>query len=127
MRMFNKERRQHPRHGVEAKIRLSHASFGDIDAVSHDISDRGLFVLSSNLPHLPKGAHINLQFMDSANPELLFNTRVVRMFEQGIGLVVVDYEYKGQRFKLQTLKKQWELASHDVYTDKISVADELYN
>lgn len=123
MRMFNKERRQFPRHPVTAHIRLSHASFGVIDAHSVDISDSGLFVYSEEIPRLPKGAHINVQFMDSANPDLLFNTRVVRMYENGVGLVVVDYEFKGQRFKLQTLKKQWDIASRDI---RKQAGDDLY-
>ena len=126
MRIFNKERRQYPRFGVNAKIRLSHASFGNIDAMSQDISDNGLFVVAGELPQLPKGAHINVQFLDSSNPELLFNTRVVRMYRQGVGLVVVDYEYRGQRFKLQTLKKQWLLASQDINRAMSRPGDDLY-
>ncbi len=130
MRIFNKDRRQHFRQVVEAKIRLSHASFGSIDSLSHDISDSGLFVVSELLPRLPKGAHINIQFMDSANPQLLFNTRVVRIFERGIGLVIVDYEFNGQRFSIESLKQQWELASADMYNSDAPTAvynDELYN
>ena len=116
MRMFNRERRQFPRHAVESKVRISHASFGVIDATSGNISDSGVCVYSDDIPTLPKGAHINLQFLDSANPDLLFNTRVVRSCEGGVGLVIVDYEYNGQRFSLDTLREQWELASTDVYT-----------
>jgi len=116
MRMFNRERRQHPRHSVDSNVRVSHASFGIVDANSRDISDRGVCIYSDQVPQLPKGAHINLQFLDSANPDLLFNTRVVRVYDQCIGLVIVDYEYNGQRFSLDTLREQWELASADVYT-----------
>jgi len=127
MRMFSKDRRQYPRQRIAANIRLSHASFGTINALSCDISDSGLFVMATNIPDFPKGAHINVQFMDSANPDLLFNTRVVRMYGKGVGLVVVDYEYDGQRFNLDILKEQWELACEDICIDDVYPVDELYN
>ncbi len=105
-----KERRNSPRKRVISSVRISHRLFGDVDGRSRDISDAGLYVVAQNLPNLPKGAHISLQLMDSSNPFIFFNTRVVRMSNNGIGLAIVDYEVDGERFGLDELRRQWMIA-----------------
>lgn len=101
------DRRRCLRNPVYARVRISHSVFGGIDGVTADISDSGVFARHDNLPILPVGSHINLQFLDSANPEIRFNAKVTRQTPKGIGLVLVDYEVNGQRFSINELKKQW--------------------
>jgi hypothetical protein len=86
--------------------------FGEINAITGDISNTGVFVFVAveNKPTLPKGAHIKLQFTSSVYPKVSFNTRVVRVTEEGFGLVFVDYEYGGERFSIDNLKHIW---NHD--------------
>jgi len=113
-----KDRRYSPRKRVISSIRISHQLFGEVDGRSRDISDAGLYVVAQDLPSLPKGAHVSLQLMDSSNPFIFFNTRVVRVSNNGIGLAIVDYEVDGERFRLDELKRQWEVAYPNYYATK---------
>lgn len=110
-----KDRRYSPRKRVISSVRISHQLFGELDGRSRDISDAGLYVFAQQLPNLPKGAHVSLQLMDSSNPFIFFNTRVVRMSTNGVGLAIVDYEVDGERFSLEELKRQWEVAYPNYY------------
>jgi len=103
--MTNK--RQQLRHIVNAPVKLSHSVFGEIMAISGDISNTGVFIMVKDKPLLPKGAHIKLQFLNSVYPNVMFNTRVVRVTDNGFGLVFVDYEYQNQRFEMNELKSIW--------------------
>ena len=110
-----KDRRYSPRKRVISSVRISHQLFGEVDGRSRDISDAGLYIFAQNVPNLPKGAHVSLQLMDSSNPFIFFNTRVVRICNNGIGLAIVDYEVDGERFNLEELKRQWEVAYPNYY------------
>lgn len=103
--MTNK--RQQLRQMVNAPVKLSHSVFGEIMAVTGDISNAGVFIKIDDKPSLPKGAHIKLQFLSSVYPNVIFNTRVVRVTDDGFGLVFVDYEYGGDRFSMKELKYIW--------------------
>lgn len=103
--MTNK--REQLRKIVNAPVKLSHSVFGEIRAITGDISNNGVFVNINNKPTLPKGAHIKLQFLSSVYPNVSFNTRVVRTTDEGFGLVFVDYEYDGERFPMSNLKYIW--------------------
>lgn len=111
------ERRGFPRMAVTARMRVSHSRIGTIEGYSVNISDTGLMLRCVNLPKLPRGAHIGLQMLDSANPGIIFNTRVIHMNESEIGLAIVDYEYQGVRYTLDELRRQWHLSRHDLQSD----------
>lgn len=108
------ERRSFPRIPVTARMRLSHSRIGTIEGYSINISDTGLMLRCHELPKLPRGAHIGLQMLDSANPGIIFNTRVIHMNASEIGLVIVDYEFNGVRFTLAELRRQWRMSSQDM-------------
>jgi len=101
----SRERRNCVRIAVKARLCLSHSTFGVINSHSRDISDSGVFVELKNKPKLPVGAHIKMQMLDSAMPEIVFNVKMERSDEDGIGLSFVDYELNGQRYSLDSLKK----------------------
>ena len=103
--MTNKRKKL--RQMVNAPVKLSHSVFGEITAVTGDISNTGVFIRVDDKPTLPKGAHIKLQFLSSVYPDVSFNTRVVRVTDEGFGLVFVDYEYGGDRFAMNNLKHIW--------------------
>ena len=111
------ERRSFPRMSVTARMRVSHSRIGTIEGYSVNISDTGLLLHCQDLPKLPRGAHIGLQMLDSANPCLIFNTRVIHMSETEIGLAIVDYEFNGSRYTLDELRRQWQISRHDIKTD----------
>lgn len=103
--MTNK--REQLRKIVNAPVKLSHSVFGEIRAITGNISNTGVFVNINDKPTLPKGAHIKLQFLSSVYPDVSFNTRVVRSTDEGFGLVFVDYEFEGERFPMSNLKHIW--------------------
>lgn len=111
-----RDRRKFIRKRVISTVTISHSVFGEVEGHSRDISDNGIFVLAQELPELPKGAHINLQLMDSSNPHVYFNTRVVRLNESGVGLAIVDYEIDGERFSIDELRRQWILSYPERYS-----------
>lgn len=109
------ERRSFPRMSVTARMRVSHSSIGTIEGYSVNISDTGLKLHCSDLPRLPRGAHVGLQMLDSANPGIIFNTRVIHMTESEMGLAIVDYELNGVRFTLDELRRQWNISRDDFH------------
>ena len=100
-----RDRRGCVRIAVKARISLSHSTFGVINSQSRDISDSGVFVELREKPNLPVGAHVKMQMLDSAMPEVVFNVKMERSDEDGIGLSFVDYELNGQRYPMESLKK----------------------
>lgn len=111
------EKRSFPRLSVTARMRVSHSRIGTIEGYSINISDTGLLLRCNDLPKLPRGAHIGLQMLDSANPGIIFNTRVIRMSDSELGLAIVDYEYNGQRYTLDELRRQWQISRTDIKTN----------
>lgn len=111
------EKRSFPRLPVTARMRVSHSRIGTIEGYSINISDTGLLLRCQDLPKLPRGAHIGLQMLDSANPGIIFNTRVIHMTDSELGLAIVDYEYNGQRYTLDELRRRWQISRHDIKTD----------
>jgi hypothetical protein len=108
------ERRSFPRKPIQARIRLNHSRLGTLEGYSSDISDIGLFIELPILPTIPTGAHIALQMLDSVNPGITFNSRVVRVANDGIGVAIVDYEYNGECYTLDELRRQWHVIKEDV-------------
>jgi hypothetical protein len=114
------ERRSFPRMSVTARMRVSHSRIGTIEGFSINISDTGLLLRCQDLPKLPRGAHIGLQMLDSANPGIIFNTRVIHMESAEIGLAIVDYEYNGTRYTLDELRRQWHISRQDIKTEPVA-------
>lgn len=108
------ERRSFPRIPVQARMRVSHSKLGTLEGCSINVSDTGVFMRLSNLPKVPRGAHIGLQMLDSANPGIIFNTRVIHSSETGLGVAIVDYELNGLRYTLDELRRQWHVTKADV-------------
>ena len=102
-----KEKRINLRKLTNARVKVSHSTFGIIRTRTRDISDKGVFVSLKDKPHLPIGAHIKMQFMDSALPELAFNMKVIRNEEDGVALLFIDFELNGQRYDMSELSKHW--------------------
>lgn len=110
----NSERRSFPRVPVQARIRVSHSMIGTIEGQSINISDTGLYVSLANIPKVPRGAHVGLQMLDSVNPGIIFNTRVIHVSNQGLGIAIVDYELDGVRYTLDELRRQWHVSKKDL-------------
>ena len=110
------ERRSFPRVPVRARVRVSHSLIGTIEGKSINISDTGLYVNLENVPKVPRGAHVGLQMLDSVNPGIIFNTRVIHVTDIGLGIAIVDYEFEGVRYTLDELRRQWHITRTDFKT-----------
>lgn len=102
-----REKRASIRKEVRARVRITHSTFGVIRAWTRNISDGGVYVELREKPHLPVGAHIKLQMLDSAMPEIAFNMKVERTDVEGISLSFVDYEMRGERYPMESLRQIW--------------------
>lgn len=114
MAMVGHERRIFPRIPVQARMRVSHSRLGTLEGYSINVSDTGIFLRLSDLPKIPRGAHIGLQMLDSANPGIIFNTRVIHSSDSGLGVAIVDYELNGKRYTLDELRRQWQVSKTDM-------------
>ena len=108
------DRRSFPRVPVQARMRVSHSRLGTLEGYSINVSDTGIFLRLHDLPKIPRGAHIGLQMLDSANPGIIFNTRVIHSSETGLGVAIVDYELNGRRYTLDELRRQWAVSKSDI-------------
>ncbi|MCW9025319.1 MAG: PilZ domain-containing protein [Gammaproteobacteria bacterium] len=102
------EKRSHERVDTVSKVKISHTTFGSRPARTRNISAQGLYIELSDQPHLPVGAHIQLNMLDSVRPDVAFNVKVLRTDKQGVALKFVDYEVAGERFELSELNVHWK-------------------
>ena len=100
------ERRIFTRRLVNARVKLTHGSIGELRGKTRDISDSGVFVAMKPVPKLPVGSHVKMHMLDSKQPNIAFNMKVVRSTADGIGLTFIDYEIEGERFSMDVLRKQ---------------------
>ncbi len=98
-----KERRKHPRNPVKARVNISHGSFGTLNAVTIDISDGGMSVMLESERKIPEGSHLQIRMLDSANPHITFNMKVIRSEGREMGMQFIDYELKGERHRIEEL------------------------
>jgi len=97
------ERRILPRRLVNARVMLVHGSFGELRAVTRDISDSGVFVIINPVPKLPVGSHVKMHMLESKNPAIAFNMKVVRTTKAGVGMMFIDFEISGKRYPMDKL------------------------
>ena len=108
------DRRTFPRVPIQARMRVSHSRLGTLEGYSINVSDTGIFLRLHDVPKVPRGAHVGLQMLDSANPGIIFNTRVIHSSESGLGIAIVDYELNGMRYTLDELRRQWDVSKSDM-------------
>lgn len=111
------DRRSFPRVPIQARMRVSHSRLGTLEGYSINVSDTGIFLRLHDVPKVPRGAHVGLQMLDSANPGIIFNTRVIHSCESGLGIAIVDYELNGMRYTLDELRRQWDVSKSDMPYD----------
>ncbi len=111
------DRRSFPRVPIQARMRVSHSRLGTLEGYSINVSDTGIYLRLHDVPKVPRGAHIGLQMLDSANPGIIFNTRVIHSTSSGLGIAIVDYELNGMRYTLDELRRQWTVSKSDMPTE----------
>lgn len=97
------ERRAYQRIRTGAAVTIRHGSFGTLVATTVDISDGGMQVRLEKQIKIPEGSHLQVNMLNSANPDISFNMKVIRSSQDILGMQLIDYEYEGQRHKLEEL------------------------
>lgn len=97
------ERRKYPRNSVGAPVSISHGSFGVLMATTMDISDGGIRVRLEKTIKIPEGSHLQVKMLNSANPRISFNMKVIRSCGDILGMQFIDYELEGQRHRIEEL------------------------
>ena len=97
------ERRYHSRIRVGTRVSIFHGSFGLLMATTVDISDGGILVRLERDFKIPEGSHLQVKMLNSANPNISFNMKVIRSSANLLGMQFIDYELAGQRHKIEEL------------------------
>ena len=105
---MTKERRIHRRKLINARVLLKHPSVGEHLTYTHDISDGGVFVLLQNTPDLPLASKLDMQLLDSGQPDVVFKMEIARIDKLGLGLKFLSYEKNGKSHDMDVLRKEWE-------------------
>ncbi len=84
-----RERRQHIRTAFRAHVKLMHPVVGEHDVEMRDMSDGGVFLLTTNRDDFPIGEVVQIQALDIEEAPVL-SARVVRHEPTGIGLMFIE-------------------------------------
>jgi len=87
---MSKELRQHVRTSLTSRIKLTHPDTGTIEVKTKDISDGGIYILSTinNLP--PVGSQVKVQLIDTPFEAPVLDMIIVRHEPNGIGLKFLE-------------------------------------
>ncbi|MFP3874005.1 MAG: PilZ domain-containing protein [Thiohalophilus sp.] len=99
-----KERRYYKRKLVNARVKLYHPNFDAVEGTTRDISDGGVFVMTDTTLPLGEGEYLKMVLPQSRSPDIVFNMQLVRIESDGLGLMFLDYEFRGQRGTMQELR-----------------------
>ncbi|MDH5445899.1 MAG: PilZ domain-containing protein [Gammaproteobacteria bacterium] len=97
------ERRLYPRFQIGSTVSIHHGSFGILMARTVDISDGGMQVRLEDGRKIPEGSHLQVNMLNSANPNISFNMKVIRSQDDILGMQFIDCEYEGQRHNINEL------------------------
>lgn len=77
--------RQFPRTSMKCRIKISHASFGELVAQTRDLSDGGVYVRHPDLTALPPGTIVRGQVQDLPFGAPILEMEVMRVDAEGAG------------------------------------------
>ncbi|KAA1173849.1 PilZ domain-containing protein [Marinobacter salinexigens] len=85
--MTGKDRREHIRTAMTAKVKVTHPEFGEFVFSTRDISDGGVFVVVDTEPFTPVlGDRVTVQVQGLPVPAPVLDMVVVRQTNDGYGL-----------------------------------------
>lgn len=104
------DKRKYKRKLVNARVKLIHASFGEIESTTRDISNGGVFVIVTPENELPPGSELQMQLLESSDPNVVFNMQVIRHDKAGMGLMFTGFEADGELYEMKQLNRFWARA-----------------
>lgn len=82
------EKRRHVRTRVALETKITHKVSGSVTLLTRDISDNGMFLLVDGSPLLPVGEVVEVQITGIVDHPPVCRMKVVRMEDDGIGLIL---------------------------------------
>ena len=101
---MSQEKRLFKRKLLNSKVKLSHPQSGDVEGLTRDISNGGVFVIVPPGFQPSIGEECQLRLVESGNPELVFSMKVIRHDKAGIGLMFLGFEVDGSHHEMKHLK-----------------------
>ncbi len=83
---MSSEKRHGNRTPMRCRIRIWHDSFGDMDVITRDVSDTGVFLLIQDTEQLPIGAIVKGQIQGMPMEAPILDMEVMRLAPEGMGL-----------------------------------------
>jgi len=80
------EKRHGNRTPMRCRIKIWHDSFGDMDVITRDVSDTGVFLLVQDNEQLPIGAIVKGQIQGMPMEAPILDMEVMRLAPEGMGL-----------------------------------------
>ncbi|RJG12709.1 PilZ domain-containing protein [Pseudomonas cavernicola] len=82
--------RQSPRTSMKCRIKICHPSFGELIALTRDLSDAGVYVKHPALVALAQGTQVTGQVQDLPIEAPLLLMEVMRVDPEGVGLRFIE-------------------------------------
>lgn len=101
------DKRLYKRKLVNARVKLVHNSFGEIESITKDISNGGVFVITKPEHEVAVGEQLKMALLESGDPNVLFNMEVIRHDKGGMGLMFLSFESGGKQYEMKKLGKFW--------------------
>lgn len=89
---MSKDKRKHIRTPLQCKIKISHASVGELIVKTRDISDGGVFVVLEPDQVPPIGTHVTGQVQGLLDDAPILEMEVVRVEPAGVGLRFINLD-----------------------------------
>ena len=83
---MSSDQRRHPRTPLKCRIKISHASIGDIVVDTRNISNGGVFIVTEDIEMPPVGTVVAGQVQGMAAQAAVLDMEIVRVEPDGIGL-----------------------------------------
>lgn len=84
------QQRKHPRTPMKCRIKVTHASFGELIAMTRDLSNGGVYIKHTELVDLSLGTRISGQVQDLPIEAPVLEMEVMRVDAEGAGLRFIE-------------------------------------
>lgn len=86
------DKRRYSRTQVKLKARIIHPKLGSVTFLTRDISHGGMFLVVGDSALPPVGDLVDVQILDVVDNPPMCKMKVVRLEDEGVGLVLCDEE-----------------------------------
>jgi c-di-GMP-binding flagellar brake protein YcgR len=87
---MSEEKRKHIRTKLTSNVKLIHPDTGPIEVQTKDISDGGIYLISSTFDLPPVGTQVKVQLIDTPFEAPVLDMQIVRIENEGFGLAFME-------------------------------------